>query len=1018
MSTAGRPDRRIWRDTGSEADEEIAFHLEMRERDFRERGLAPDAAREAARRRFGRVDTITRQVRAIDDQSARQKRRTGMWMDFRQDVTYAVRGLRRTPGFTAVAVLTLALGIGANTAIFSVINTALLRPLPYADGDRLVFVWNVREGAPEPLGPGRMLDFKAQSTSFSGFAGISHISYTLAGSGDAERISGSSVSSAFFDVLGARPLIGEPFHTNAADPSAVVLSHQLWKRRFGADPSIVGRTITLNGRPRLVMAVMRPDFFWPIVTARPGAIPGPELWVPGGPGDIPRPATNEDADMTGNRNAGYLRAVARLKAGVTVEQARAELASIGDRLSREHPGDGARSGTLTTIRDQFFGPVEQPLFVLAGVVTLVLAIACANVAGLLLGRGAARRRDLALRRALGATRARIVRQLLTEATVISFVGAVAGLALAWWAAGALASVAPADFIGEQAVRMDLRVLLFALAVSIVSGLAFGAAPALQLSRDGLSGALSEGSTRASGTLRAGRTRDILVAIEIAVAVVLVVGSVLFARSFLELTRVDVGLDTRNLLTFDVSLTGERAALQSRQVQFYESLQQRLLQVPGVRAAGAAVTLPIGGDAFGNSYVAEGHPPADPRALPSAGFQVVIPGYFAAMGIPLKSGRDVRASDTREAEPVIVINEALAREAFPGEEALGRRMRVGGDDSWRRVVGIVGDIRHLGPSTPPRPEFYQPASQRSFPFMAFVVRTDGDPYSVVSAIRRAVAEMDPALPLAGLKTMDEHVSRALARPAVFLDADRCLRDACGDAGIDRDLRDDGVVGQRAAPGVCDPDGARRGWARADRDGAAQSAGSRRCGHFRRSRPGEARHGRARRTPLRRPSDRSLHVCPDRDRRRGRRARGVLHPRAPCDARGPGERAAITCVGVQRAVGHRAGGDGRRHYRVVFLERAVREAAVGHRHPGRDVRPDGVGADDVWPADPGRAHDERPLRVPPTSHLRGDHSFRLGGRARQLLVARARLGGDGDGRRVHAHAPRRIRAEARVSGVPRL
>src|SRR5687768_4021508 len=254
-----------------------------------------------------------------------------MWTDLRQDVAYAVRGLRRAPGFTGVAVLTLALGIGANTAIFSVINTALLRPLPYADGDRLVFVWNVREGKPEPLGPGRMLDFKAQATSFSGFAGIRHISYTLTGSGDAEKIASSSVSSSFFDVLGARPLLGEPFHTDAADPSAVVLSHALWKRRFGADPSIVGRTITLNGRPRLVVAVMRPDFFWPSITTRGGATAGPELWVPGGAGDVPRNAVDEDRDMTGSRNAGYLRAVARVKPGVSIPQARAELKEVGDR---------------------------------------------------------------------------------------------------------------------------------------------------------------------------------------------------------------------------------------------------------------------------------------------------------------------------------------------------------------------------------------------------------------------------------------------------------------------------------------------------------------------------------------------------------------------------------------------------------------------------------------------------------------------------------------------------------------
>ena len=766
MSEARR-ERRIWRDTGADADDEIAFHLEMRERDFRERGLTAEAARQAAQRRFGSAEAISRQVRAIDDQSARQKRRTGMWTDFRQDVKHAIRGLRRAPAFTAVAILTLALGIGANTAIFTVINTALLRPLPYTDGDRLVFVWNVYQGKGDNLGPGRMVDIRRQATSFSGFAGIAHLSYTLTGSGEVEKIAASSVSSSFFDVLGARPLLGEPFHTNAADPSAVVLSHAVWKRRFGADPSIVGRTITLNGRPRLVMAVMRPDFFWPTIGTRPGATPGPELWVPGGAGDIPRTAVDEDRDMTANRHAGYLRAVARLKPGVTMAQARAELAAVGDRISRDHPGDGGRSATVRPIREQFFGPVERPLFILAGVVTLVLAIACANVAGLLLGRGAARRRDLALRRALGATRARVIRQLLTESTVLALGGAIGGLALAWWGTAALRALAPTDFIGDQPLHLDLRVLAFALLISVACGLAFGAFPALQLSRDSLAGALSEGGARSSGARRTGRTRDVLVAIEIAVAVVLLVGSVLFVRSFLSLTRVDVGLDTRNLLTFDVNLTGERAQAQAKQVQFYEALQQRLSQVPGVRAVGAAVTLPIGGDDFGTGYVAEGIPAADPNAPPRAGYQVVTPGYFAAMGIPLKAGRDVRSADTGQAQPVVLVNEAFAREVWPGQDPIGKGLKFDPEaTTWTRVIGVVGDIRHLGPATPPRPEVYQPDTQRSFPFMAFVVRTEADPAAVVPSLRRAVAELDPALPLGGLRTMDEHLRRSLSKPRFF------------------------------------------------------------------------------------------------------------------------------------------------------------------------------------------------------------------------------------------------------------
>jgi predicted permease len=512
---------------------------------------------------------------------------------------------------------------------------------------------------------------------------------------------------------------------------------------------------------------MGPDFFWPTITGRPGAIPGPELWVPGGAGDIPRTAVDEMRDMTGNRNSGYLRAIARLKPGVSFASARAEVASIGERISREHPEDGGRGVTITTVRDQFFGPVERPLLLLAGVVVFVLAIACANVAGLLLGRGAARRRDLALRRALGATRMRIVRQLLTESTVVSIAGATAGLALAWWGIGALGAMAPSDFIGEQVPRLDLRVLAFTGAIAIASGLAFGLVPALQLSRDALSGALSEGGTRASGTHHARRTRDALVALEIAVAVVLLVGSTLFIRSFLRLARTDVGLDTRNLVTFDIGLTGERAEYQSKQVQFYQALQQRLSEVPGVRAVGASVTLPIGGDNFATTYRPEGRSFVDTASLPRTGFQVVIPGYFAAMGIPLNSGRDVRSSDTRDSEPVVVVNEQFARDAWPGQDPIGKRLKFdAADTAWTRVVGVVGDIRHLGPSTPPGAELYQPATQRSFPFMAFVVRTEPHPDSVMSALRRAAAELDPTLPLANLKTMDDHLQRSLSKPRFF------------------------------------------------------------------------------------------------------------------------------------------------------------------------------------------------------------------------------------------------------------
>jgi len=351
--------------------------------------------------------------------------------------------------------------------------------------------------------------------------------------------------------------------------------------------------------------------------------------------------------------------------------------------------------------------------------------------------------------------------------MLSVAGAIAGVAIAWWSTSALVRFAPADFMGDRPIALDARVLLFALAVSIVSGLAFGVVPALQLSRDALSGALAEGGARSSGTRRAGRTRDVLVAIEIAVAVVLLTGSTLFVRSFRSLTRVDVGIDTHNLLTFDINLTGDRARDPVRRVMFFDALRQRLSQVPGVRAVSAAVTLPIGGDSFGITYLPEGKRFVDLASLPGAGFQIVTPGYFAAMGIPIEAGRDVEPSDTPQSEPVALVNERLAHEAWPGRDPIGKRLKFNPSDAdWIRVIGVVADIRHNGPASAPRPEIYQPHSQRSFPFMAFVVRTAGDPHAIVPSLRGALAELDPALPLANARTMDEHIERAVAKPRFF------------------------------------------------------------------------------------------------------------------------------------------------------------------------------------------------------------------------------------------------------------
>ncbi|MGB2715293.1 MAG: ABC transporter permease [Vicinamibacterales bacterium] len=691
-----------------------------------------------------------------------------MWTDLRQDSWYALRGLGKTPGFTATAALTLALGIGANTAIFSVISGVLLAPLPYRDASRLVFVWSTSSTFPlEPLTPGRLVDFRAQMTSLSAFAGISHVPFNLTGSGDPERISGSSVSSSFFDVLGVAPLIGDTFHTNAADDRAVVLSHRLWSTRFGADSAIVGRTIMLNGTARTIVAVMPPSFEWPAITATPGTFDGPQLWVPGTSRDIPRMPIDREGDLAANRQAGYLRAVARLKDGVTIDQARREAEIVAQRLARQYPNEeGGRSATVIPLREQFVGHVRKPMMVLLAAVAFVLAIACANIASLLLGRSAVRRREIALRLALGASRSRVVRQLLTESTILAIGSGLIGLMLAFGASRWLATLSPAGFEGVHAV-VDGGVLLFTGAVAVVTGILCGLAPAWHVSTGVLAMDLGEGGARGTAGPRAGRTRDALVIAEIAVALVLLVGAGLMLRSFHALSRVDTGIDTHNLLTFDMFLSGERAQYQRQQVAFYDEALRLISGLPGVTRAAAAVTLPIGGDDFAAGFTIEGRPLPPPGQEPRAGYQVVTPGYFRAMGIPVLSGRDFAASDTRETPRVVLVNQTFVRQHWRGAEPVGKRIRVGREgDEWMTVVGVVGDIRHLGPATPPRPEFYQPHSQRSFPFMSFVVRTAVSPERLVPSIRAAVTSLDPVQPISRVSTMEDHIARSLARPRIL------------------------------------------------------------------------------------------------------------------------------------------------------------------------------------------------------------------------------------------------------------
>lgn len=683
------------------------------------------------------------------------------------DLLLALRGLRKAPAFTAVAVLTLALGIGANTAIFSIINTVILRPLAYQQPARLVFLWSSTPSlSREPLTPARLVDFREQFTAMSAIAGISHIPMNLTGIGEPERLNGSSVSSNFFDILGVGPLLGNPFHAGSADDHAVVLSYGLWVRRFAADRSIIGRQIILNGTARTVVAVMPRQFEWPAITATPGSLAdGPQLWIPGVSRDVPRmPVDRPDQDLSANRTAGYVRAVARLKDGVTLAQAQNEADTIATRIGRAHPDtDGARGAAIVPLRTQFYGHVQRTLLILVGAVGLVLAIACANVASLLLGRATARRKEIAIRRALGAPRSRIVRQLLIESIALSATGAVCGLVFASWAQSSLIALGPPEFVHLENAHIDLAVLAFSGGLALATGILFGIVPAMQVAADHVTLHFHDGGTRTSSGPHSTRTRELLVTAQLAVSLVLLVGAILLLRSFSALVRVDAGIDARNLLTFNLFLSGPRASSQPAQTAFYDAALDRIRNLPDVVTAGAAVTLPIGGDDFSASYDIEGRPLPAAGHEPSAGYQVVTPGYFAAMGIPVLAGRDFNASDIRGGLPVVLINRTLAKREWPGQDPIGQRMRAGPEAPWMTIVGVVGDVRHMGPSVPPRPEFYQPHTQRSFSFMAFVVRTRHDPAAAVPIIRSQLMQLDPTQPIANVANMDEHIHRALSRP---------------------------------------------------------------------------------------------------------------------------------------------------------------------------------------------------------------------------------------------------------------
>ncbi|MCE9669745.1 ABC transporter permease [Myxococcus stipitatus] len=687
--------------------------------------------------------------------------------DFLQELRHALRMLTKHPAFTAIAVATLALGIAANTAIFSVVNAVLLSPLPFPDQDRLVMAWTRLPASPRwTVSPANFLDWRRQDDVFESMAAIAPLSVNLTGDGTPERLRAASVSSNFFQVLGVAPALGTVFQGPGEDTGprqVAVLSHGLWKTRFAEDPHVVGRQVRLDGRSYEVLGVMPERFRIPaLVPAGASPTDAPQLWVPAPLHDIPQLGPDATVDLSQSRGTSYLRVLGRLKPGVSLERATQVMSALADTLTQLHPETNQDSGiTLVPLREQLLGDVRPVLFILLGAVGLVLAIACANVANLFLVRAAARRPEMAVRAALGAGRWRLARQLLTESVLLSLIAGALGLLLAAWGLDAMLGLVPPEVPRLEEVGVDGRVLAFTVCMTLGTGVLFGLLPALQASTPDLNGVLRQSG---GGRLVGGhRSRDALVVGEVALAVVLLISAGLLVRSLWRLQDVEPGFQEEGVLTWSMSLPPERYPDEARQAAFFQQVVERVSQVPGVQGAGAISDLPMGGANIWLSLEVEGRPvPVSER--PSVGFQAITPGYLRTLGIPLLQGRDVATTDTAKSEPVVLLNQTAARQHFPGQDAVGQRLRLGGEATpMLTVVGVVGDVKYDGPAKEARPEAYVATLQRTFFFTSFVARTQGDPAAVIPSVRAAVGELDRELPLADVRTMAQRLAESTARP---------------------------------------------------------------------------------------------------------------------------------------------------------------------------------------------------------------------------------------------------------------
>jgi len=744
----------------NEIVEELSQHLEDQYEQSLSRGASQEEAYQATLRALTENDVLARELKRVERRVVHEPVALGneraKWLgDLWPDLRYGLRMLAKNPGFTIVAVIALALGIGANSAIFSVVNTVLLRPLPYRNPEQLVMVWeeNSKQGFPKDTpAAANYVDWRDQNHVFESIAAMADISFNLTGTGDPERIDGQRVSTSFFPLLGVEPQLGRAFRPEEDKPGAnqvAVMSYGLWQRRFGADPGIIGKPISLNGKSFIVVGVMPRSFQFPRNN---------QLWIP----------IAFDAKEAGNRGAHYLQVVARIRSGTTLEQAQAEMTTIAARLEKQYPATNTSIGAVVTpLHQQVVGKIRPALLVLLGAVAFVLLIACANVANLLLARAAVRQKEIALRLALGATRSRLIRQFLTESVLLASLGGAVGLLLSLAGLNVLKGFIPPNIPQAGNITIDGKVLIFTMLVSLATGLIFGLAPALQAAHFNLNDTLKESGRDSDAGTRGNRIRGLLVISEVAVSFILLIGAGLLINSFVRLRNVDPGFRAANVLTMRIVLPEVRYPDRKGRAPFYDELIRRVEALPGVMSAAVVTDVPLtnSGNSVGVSI--EGRADPAPDRVPIVITRMISPNYFKTMGIPLRQGRELNQGDKADSSPVVVISETTARLFWPGADPLGKRIKVGvgpnNSNQWLSVVGVVKDVRNDELGIEPKPQMYLPHAQNEFfDPRALVVRTNVDPLSLAATVRRTVWEIDKDQPVSDISSMEQVVAESVAR----------------------------------------------------------------------------------------------------------------------------------------------------------------------------------------------------------------------------------------------------------------